>query len=382
VDLRNRFVVGAGSTYVLGASGGSANTVLPTHTHTATSTSIFAGTALPIHSHGITDNGHAHQLTVAAIGSAGGTGEFTGTNGFPSGTNGQPGGPASNRVLTGTTNISVNSQSAGTPSGDVATSTSISSAGSSAIDANLPPYYALYYIQKMTDSVSINNPINYMATLGNIIAGGNIVAASGNASVSTTTGALVVVGGMGVTGNINVGSGSGNAIVANGNVVINGSLLVASGAGLVPPGGIIAWSGAEINIPTGWLLCNGSNGTPDLRNRFIIGAGTGSSYAVGATGGSANSIVVSHTHSFSDTTNTSSLVGTLTASKPPAATGIISVDATGLAGGGDGAQASVTRYKIDASHSHTVSGTTDSTGSSGTNANLPPYYALCYIMKA
>ena len=372
VDLRNRFVVGAGSTYGLGVSGGSANTVLPAHTHSATSTSTFTGSALPTHSHGITDRGHTHTLD-------GGTSLNPGIY-----IQANPTFRQSDAFTTksSTTGISINAQTAGTPTGTVETSTSISSAGSSATDANLPPYYALYYIQKMTDSVSINNPINYMATVGNIIAGGNIVASSGNASISTRTGALVVIGGMGVTGNINVGSGSGNAIIANGNVVINGSLIVASGAGLVPPGGIIAWSGAEINIPTGWLLCNGSNGTPDLRNRFIIGAGTGSSYAVGATGGSANSIVVSHTHSFSGTTNTSSLVGTLTASKPPAATGIISVDATGLAGGGDGAQSSVTRYKIDASHSHTVSGTTGSEGSGGTNQNLPPYYALCYIMKA
>src|SRR5690554_5897142 len=52
---------------------------------------------------------------------------------------------------------------------------------------------------------------------------------------------------------------------------------------VVPTGGIILWSGPIANIPAGWALCNGDNGTPDLRNRFIVGAG--STYSVGDTGG-------------------------------------------------------------------------------------------------
>jgi len=64
--------------------------------------------------------------------------------------------------------------------------------------------------------------------------------------------------------------------------------------GVVPTGAIIMWSGATTSIPTGWALCNGqttakSDGSgnvtvPDLRDKFIVGAGT--SYSVGATGGS------------------------------------------------------------------------------------------------
>src|SRR6056297_3350468 len=42
---------------------------------------------------------------------------------------------------------------------------------------------------------------------------------------------------------------------------------------LIPSGGIILWSGLLTSIPTGWSLCDGSNGTPDLRNRFVVGAG-------------------------------------------------------------------------------------------------------------
>ena len=54
-------------------------------------------------------------------------------------------------------------------------------------------------------------------------------------------------------------------------------------------GMIMLWSGSIGSIPGGWALCNGSNGTPDLRDRFVVGAG--SAYAVGATGGAVN-----HTH--------------------------------------------------------------------------------------
>ena len=62
----------------------------------------------------------------------------------------------------------------------------------------------------------------------------------------------------------------------------------------IPSGGIILWSGSTGSVPSGWYLCDGTNGTPDLRNSFIVGAGN--TYAVGATGGTADAIVVSHTH--------------------------------------------------------------------------------------
>ena len=58
------------------------------------------------------------------------------------------------------------------------------------------------------------------------------------------------------------------------------------------------WSGPTNQIPTGWILCDGSNGSPDLRDRFVIGAGSGAIYSVGATGGSADAtlVSVSYTH--------------------------------------------------------------------------------------
>ena len=93
--------------------------------------------------------------------------------------------------------------------------------------------------------------------------------------------------------------------------------LSGGGGSGVPNGAIIMWSGTVATIPDGFSLCDGSNGTPDLRNRFVIGAG--SNYAVGATGGSS------------------------------ATTSVGDVEA--------GPQATVS------------------------TSSLPPYYALCYIMK-
>jgi hypothetical protein len=61
----------------------------------------------------------------------------------------------------------------------------------------------------------------------------------------------------------------------------------------VPVGTIVMWSGSIGSIPTGWALCDGTEGTPDLRDRFIVGAGSG--YGVGAQGGSSSvSLTTSH----------------------------------------------------------------------------------------
>ena len=156
----------------------------------------------------------------------------------------------------------------------------------------------------------------------------------------------------------------------------------------IPTGGILLWSGSIGSIPAGYVLCNGNNGTPDLRDRFVVGAGT--TYAVNATGGSADAIVVSHDHTYSSTTGSAgSATGTVTGGVGgdfgpfSSATGVLAVSDNvgnrpqGAAGTGSSRTATVTIP----THTHTVSGTTATAGSSGTNGNLPPYYALCYIMK-
>lgn len=136
-------------------------------------------------------------------------------------------------------------------------------------------------------------------------------------------------------------------------------------------GMIMLWSGSSASIPTGWVLCDGTNSTPDLRNKFVVGAG--STYSVGATGGSANAVVVSHTH-----TATSVVTD-------PGHTHSVWRSGNSPNGSGPGAYGSddSSTYASGSNTTGITVATTNSTeGVSGTNANLPPYYALCYIMKS
>ena len=143
---------------------------------------------------------------------------------------------------------------------------------------------------------------------------------------------------------------------------------------VIPSGVIMLWSGAANAIPTGYVICDGSNSTPNLRNNFVIGAGD--TYAVGATGGSANAIVVDHTHT--GTTNTTGAHTHLIPHNYDSGT------AGNYISGNDGpnniaGSSNQSGMSSAGDHSHTL--TISNTGSSGANANLPPYYALCYIMK-
>jgi len=139
---------------------------------------------------------------------------------------------------------------------------------------------------------------------------------------------------------------------------------------IIPTGVILMWSGSIATIPAGWVLCDGNNSTPDLRNRFIVGAG--STYSVAGTGGSADAIVVSHTH----TGTTGAMNSNATHSHT-----YLGVSNPSGSGVGDRMSVAVTRTTDAANIDHTHNFTTGSTGSSATNANLPPYYALAYIMK-
>lgn len=148
----------------------------------------------------------------------------------------------------------------------------------------------------------------------------------------------------------------------------------------VPSGVIVMWSGAIASIPTGWFLCDGSNGTPDLRDRFIVGArqddaGVAKTNITGSltqTGGSKDAIVVSHTHTatVTDPGHSHTYLNDPVPAAHPTGTG--SNDSRG--------QQNTTYNTSTATTGITVSNST--TGSSGTNANLPPYYALAFIMKA
>jgi hypothetical protein len=149
----------------------------------------------------------------------------------------------------------------------------------------------------------------------------------------------------------------------------------------VPSGCIIIWSGATGAIPSGFLICDGTNGTPDLRDKFVIGAGL--SYSVGQTGGSKDAIVVSHTHTITDGghTHTYGFSGNLFGGFP----GVFAGD---YVGGGSTAISTPTPQTASSFsggltiNSATTNISVNTAGTSGTDANLPPYYALAFIMKS
>jgi hypothetical protein len=199
-------------------------------------------------------------------------------------------------------------------------------------------------------------------------------AISGSVGNYKVNGNLTVTGTLGVTGATSLTTGSISGIMTaptatagtNTTQIATTAFALANG---IPSGAIVLWSGSIASIPTGWLLCNGSSGTPDLRDRFIVGAG--STYAVAATGGTADAVVVSHTHTASsavaDPTHTHG--------------GVIGQTSVGGAGTGNQLAGNGVISIPAASTGITVTTTVASAGVSGINQNLPPYYALAYIMK-
>ena len=141
-------------------------------------------------------------------------------------------------------------------------------------------------------------------------------------------------------------------------------------------GMIMMWSGSIATIPTGWVLCNGSNSTPDLRNRFVIGAHSDSAGVAYSTvtgsnttsGGTKDAGVVSHTHTATVTDSGHSHSESFFSSS----------------GGSYGLIAATNNFNATQQTGTSTTGITVSNsteGSSGTNQNLPPYYALAFIMK-
>lgn len=153
-------------------------------------------------------------------------------------------------------------------------------------------------------------------------------------------------------------------------------------AGAFTAGMIMMWSGTIATVPTGWYFCNGSNGTPDLRDKFIIGASADSGGVAKTnvtatytqTGGSKDAVVVSHTHTATSTVTDPGHLHGWTIGNNESATsplGLGGANANGL-----------TNNTNTASTGITVATSVSTTGSSGTDANLPPYYALAFIMKS
>lgn len=208
------------------------------------------------------------------------------------------------------------------------------------------------------------------------------------------------------------------------------SLTIGQKIQVVPVNLIIMWSGTEANIPAGWQLCNGVNGSPDLRDRFVVGAGY--LYNVGNTFGAASVTLTSdnmpsHTHSNSgtgaDSAHTHTIGGntgdggahkhTVTMSDSGVHTHTL-IESTDHDTRNDGYPAhtflsgmtSANTADFTGKHKHTFSDTntasththttpdtnthsahthtTSDTNNAGTGSahnNLPKYYALCFIMK-
>lgn len=163
-----------------------------------------------------------------------------------------------------------------------------------------------------------------------------------------------------------------------------------------PVGGIIMYSGLAADLTANWKICDGTAGTPDLRDKFIVGSG--SAYALAATGGSKDAIVVSHSHTLSGNTSTESATHSHAVSDPGHShTGGEYGGVNNFAPGGLGTQArfagapgafstdsattGITLGTESATHTHALSGSTSTAGAAATNANLPPYYALAFIQR-
>ena len=191
----------------------------------------------------------------------------------------------------------------------------------------------------------------------------------------TINGTLTSNGNTAINGNLTL----------NGNSGTSGQFLTSSGEGSDPrwttltafvAGMIMLWSGSTDSVPSGWVLCDGSSGTPDLMDRFVVGAGA--SYTVNAKGGTSTATTSSKTLTTSSKSvvvnrdgwgTTGGGLGTaqngrllVGSGQPEYAEGLESIRAAG-------------RNLTTGSHNHTIG------AHNHTVDTRSPYYALCYIMK-
>lgn len=137
------------------------------------------------------------------------------------------------------------------------------------------------------------------------------------------------------------------------------NITVSTSVKSIKRGMIMMWYGNVNDVPNGWAICNGSNGTPDLRDRFVIGAG--SNYGLGWTGGE-----TSHTLSVNEMPSHQH------------------ISPWGECGGFDppwGKYGNADLYGSGDSDDDNYWGYTSPTGGGQAHNNMPPYYGLYFIMK-
>ena len=137
-------------------------------------------------------------------------------------------------------------------------------------------------------------------------------------------------------------------------------------------GMIILWYGDTSNVPTGFVLCDGNNSTPDLRDRFVIGAGN--NFTAGNTGGN-NSLTLTEANlpSHQHFVVSNSLGGQNRTGS--------NVSANNQVAKGTGAGNLFESYNLASTGSDASAGRSSSIGSGTAIDNKPLYHALCYIMK-
>lgn len=161
-------------------------------------------------------------------------------------------------------------------------------------------------------------------------------------------------------------------VIADGGAKFSGAVeaLRFVGDGVIPVGGIILWSGTVATIPSGWALCDGANGTPDLRSRFVVGA-SGAAAPAGLTRYSPGAVGGKETH-------------TLTLSEMPSHTHTPvgqyfgTPDNFQQGSWGQTQAGYLNRYRGDSGPSSIA---TTAAGGGQAHETRPPYYALAFVMR-
>jgi microcystin-dependent protein len=305
IDLRNKFVIGAGSTYAVAATGGDnltsvATANLPSHTHAVGSYATASS------------GGHYHTWDVHS---------------GPT----QDVGPAcgnQNDFQITTSTQADHTHSFSGASGD--------GGGSQTALSIINPYYAVAFIQKTTEAGVSYNDLSSAWEYKDLDDYAELNKFGGN------------------------------------DKYLNAYIFAS---------GIIGfWKGTIASIPTGWVFCNGANGTPDFRDKMLIGAGN--TYAVGDTGGGATATLAltnmpSHTHG----------VGSLDDAGGGSHSHTIPVTSTGTFGtvasySGTSTELSQRSLGSSGAHTHSWTGLSASNGSAEAFSILNPYFALAPIMKS